>query len=209
METQADISARQLAEMQAERRPWVSIDLAVGSITWGPDGAKVIGSYELKNSGHRPAMNVFVQDAVVPFFGPDPHDNVLDRVKEILEVVQKNPGMGFALFPDQSRSVGSTNPLTQKDVVKFQDWFRSLKSPGAPADAPLRAAPNAIPLVIVYAIDYGGDVEGAHHQDFCWAFIGPRDPANPNGGTLPTPINSNLSASEIKVVYGSIGCGAN
>jgi len=48
METQADISARQLAEMQAERRPWVSIDLAVGSITWGPDGAKVIGSYELK-----------------------------------------------------------------------------------------------------------------------------------------------------------------
>src|SRR4029077_18679054 len=40
----------QLDEMQADRRPWVAIDIKVGGITWSPEGASVAREYEVKNT---------------------------------------------------------------------------------------------------------------------------------------------------------------
>lgn len=205
---QFTVYKQQAGIMEADHRPRVSIDIAVGEIAWKPDGVHVVRSYELKNSGHSTATNVFVQDAVAPFIGPGDSGNFRGQSKKILEAVKKNPGVGFPLFPEQTRHVSSTDPFAQKDILDYQEWVRTLRPPGEP-DSPAPSAIDVIPLIVVYAVDYGAEVGQPHHQTFCWAYIGPRDPSSPYGGTLPTPINRAVPAAEVAVLYGGIDCGAN
>jgi hypothetical protein len=65
---QLSVMRGQLVEMQAERRPWISIEVADHSgIVWDDRGARLSISFKLVNVGKAPATNVFFEaKAVLP-----------------------------------------------------------------------------------------------------------------------------------------------
>lgn len=200
---QYSVYTQQAAIMEADHRPRVSINIGVGSLIWAPDGVHVAHSYILRNSGHSTATDVFVQDAVVPFMGPGKDGNIIVQVKKVLDLVKGNPHLGFPLFPEDKGVVSSGAFLAQEDIEAFKRWITGFGTPKAPAPSP-----DAIPIVIVYAVDYGDDAGGPHHQTFCWVNIGRPNPDNPNGFLAPL-INTPIPAGQVKVVFGGMDCGAN
>jgi hypothetical protein len=65
---QLSVMRGQLAEMQAERRPWISIEVTRHSgIVWEERGARLSVFFQLKNVGKAPAMNIhFEAKAILP-----------------------------------------------------------------------------------------------------------------------------------------------
>ena len=68
---QLSVMQGQLSEMQAERRPWISIEVTGHSgIVWEERGARLSVVFKLKNVGKAPATNVFFEaKAILPKVG--------------------------------------------------------------------------------------------------------------------------------------------
>jgi hypothetical protein len=59
---QLSVMHGQLGEMQAERRPWISIEVTGhNGIVWDERGARLSVVFKLKNVGKTPATNVFFE----------------------------------------------------------------------------------------------------------------------------------------------------
>lgn len=199
----------QLDAMAADRRPWVAIDAEVGGITWRPEGATIPIKYLLTNTGRSPAMNVFVRDEIVAFIAPPPANGPIPRLKAVLSEVQQRPETGFGtftLFPNEKRPMLSAGNFSRVNLTAFQKYIQTF---GAPGDDPTtqRASVTAVPLTIVYIVDYGSDLGGMRHQTFCWASIGRPDPDHPLSSGLP--LEADVNVSPLKLTYGNVDCGAN
>ena len=107
----------------AANRPWVKAEIQVGGpLLYNVNGANFIIRYVLKNIGHSPATNIFVNPRVIaPAIGVD---SLFDLRGELMKtiVAQKaqagNP-FGFALFPDEIAVQNVTVSIPQDELKRI------------------------------------------------------------------------------------------
>jgi hypothetical protein len=190
MREQGTVMLGQLDEMRSDRRPWVSADISVGNITWDKAGAHISLQYEVKNTGHSPAMHVQAESAAVPFLMPAGEDSsvVLQRLKN--ELLIPIMSVGFPLFPGDSMNLQQQRSilLSRQDIEKYARSIVRSKQPDHPV--------KSVPLVIVYVVDYQFDVEPTHHQTCYTVDVHRIIPNSPTG--LAIPIDENISSTELK-----------
>jgi hypothetical protein len=103
---QLSVMQGQLSEMQAERRPWISIEVTGHSgIVWEERGARLSVVFKLKNVGKAPATNVFFEaKAILPKVGGPaiPTQAMLDYAADIRRRRDLGDIAGETYFPDQT-----------------------------------------------------------------------------------------------------------
>ncbi|QBR71584.1 hypothetical protein CU048_10170 [Beijerinckiaceae bacterium] len=73
MDEQTKISARQLTMVEAEQRPWISLDMQPeGPLTRDSNGWNFIVKYTINNVGKSPAFNVNFLATMIPIGDPQP-----------------------------------------------------------------------------------------------------------------------------------------
>jgi hypothetical protein len=90
----------------AANRPWIQVQAQVGGpIFYNVNGVNITINYHLKNIGHSPATNVFVDAHIfAPAIGVDGGSfNARDELDRIIAATNARPQMplGFPLFPDE------------------------------------------------------------------------------------------------------------
>jgi hypothetical protein len=90
----------------AANRPWIKIDLQVaGPIIYNVNGANIKLKYGLRNIGHSPATNVWIDTNI--FASAIGIDNVIEpraELQKIIAMLKTRPRspFGLALFPDET-----------------------------------------------------------------------------------------------------------
>lgn len=215
MQSERLVMQGQLTQMQNDRRPWVSVDVKIDSVTWGKDGAQIVIVYQLKNTGRSPAMHVLLGEDVLTWVGADPKRTPLGWISDMLagtKAKQAEPPLyGFPIFAGETKTVIAVHSFTRSDVEKFRQFLVSTKhSISDPDQPPLKDSELRLPLDVAYTIDYGFDMGATRHQTYCWASFGRTDHTDDLAGwRLVVPINVNLMSSQLGLSYGNIFCGAN
>jgi len=158
---QWNVMSGQLAEMQADRRPWVSapIPKITGPLQFTPGfGVEMWLTFHLKNTGHSPASRVRLSVEFVPRALPllEEQRKICDRYKTTPDPTAGSFIPEFTIFP------GDTD-------VPFNWWVVT--------DIADSSRP-AIVGCIVYEFTFG---KGYHQTGIIYDLLR-RDPNNPQGG---------------------------
>ncbi|HEY1258496.1 MAG TPA: hypothetical protein VGF34_04545 [Stellaceae bacterium] len=88
---------KQLHEMRANSRAWLSVDPKVSGVSWDAGGLHFTMRYTLKNTGRSPAMEIHFDDYEAIVFGKEQHP--IQWIADKRKVVP--PGTGYPLFPNE------------------------------------------------------------------------------------------------------------
>jgi hypothetical protein len=193
---------RQLDEMRVERRPWIEVDAYIGGVTWSEQGVHIVLRYEMKNTGHSPALHVLPRDEIVPFLSVDPKMAPIARLKQITAEQQKRQdNLGYPLLPGQTISSQGVLIFSKEQIDKYQsDMTRAdFRSPTTHEAAPPASEDKFLALSIIYVVDYTSDTDADHHQTYCWLNIYYIDPRDPLGPGRALPIGKDLPASSLRL----------
>jgi hypothetical protein len=176
MSTQAKIAKRQLTEMQTEARAWVSIEPAIGNITWDKDGITIYLKYYIKNTGNSPAMHVETQDNVVPWVAPEGPLAALKRMTAEQRRVTFKSVVGVPLFPKDTRELLAIRKFSREDITKNFEYLSTFRHD--PSEKPTLRAEDfkSVELTLLYFVDYTFGAGDAHHQHSCMSNIVRVDP---------------------------------
>jgi hypothetical protein len=117
-----DKVGKQLALMEADQRPWISIEAQIaGPISFSSFGAQLTSKITIKNVGKSPAFKVFVG------FNPTlveshlaTYKAMLSYCREIERQQNKNTPDGFVLFPGEEASEIWTGGIAEDQIEKFK-----------------------------------------------------------------------------------------
>jgi hypothetical protein len=126
---QLSIMSGQLDVMRAEQRPWVS---AIPSINhpfvYTPDEeASITIRYDLQNSGHSPATNVWVEQRFFPMMPADVRKQIEEVCTQDEKVAPRSPFdriLGFPVFPNDVNSVEWESIIQKDEIEKFNANFK-------------------------------------------------------------------------------------
>jgi hypothetical protein len=117
---QLNVMQRQLDEMQAEQRPWVSAAAAITEpfvYEYVPNGTTISLAYKLHNSGHSPANNVWIELAAFP---QQPDGDLLAAAEGVCKDRPAVPGarvaLGFTIFPDETVVIDWGSSITKTEI---------------------------------------------------------------------------------------------
>jgi hypothetical protein len=207
MNTQAQISERQLAEMQLEGRAWVSVEPAIGNVVWDKDGVTINLKFTIKNTGNVPAMHVEMRDNVVPSIAPESPFSVLKRMTNAERQVPKGNSAGVPLFPkDTLQLVGRVN-FSRVDITKNVQYLSTFRHNAS--DKPtFRPEDFKVALTLLYFVDYTFAAGDAHHQHSCMSSIVRVDPNKQIDFGVALPLDVNLSPPNVRLSSLPFGCEA-
>jgi hypothetical protein len=148
------VSSRQLEEMQAEQRPWVSVSSFQPTMTVDADQITIAIRYTGHNSGHKPAMGgVPMTSLTVPMMNGTHGDNL--SIQEVCKNAEPGAGAGFGIFPGDSllMETGVAIPLT---------WLKDAVVDSKNGDA------RVVHMMIKFCIAYKevGDAKTIHHTPY-------------------------------------------
>jgi hypothetical protein len=202
-------ASQQFSEMQRADRAWVSIEPAIGDVTWSADGLTIGLKYTLKNTGNSPAMHVSTQDAIVPWITP-PDEGAFAILKKMTSGqrrLDKGP-LGVPLFPHETLEVYSVVKYSRAAMERSFRYLRTFKHNPTDPDIPTDEVNKDIALMLVYFVDYLFDTGNAHHQHSCMARIDRVDPRKSVDLGVALPLGENLSPPNVRLTAVSFGCEA-
>lgn len=104
----------------AQERPWVSVNMRIGSnLVFDKGHGQITIDFLLKNFGNSPALEVEIEFKIITVL-----TNAWDVMKEISRIAknrskQRGEKIGHRIFPDQDEFVYSIGkPITQKEVYE-------------------------------------------------------------------------------------------
>ena len=124
-ERSIEVARRSVAKnaLVASNRPWIRADVTVaGQIFYNVNGVNFTLRYALKNVGHSPATNIWVDPRVfAPAIGVDAVFNSRAELQKIIAThkSQIDSPLGFALFPDEIATQNVTVSIGQDELKRI------------------------------------------------------------------------------------------
>lgn len=110
---QSQTSARQL---ELAERPWVFANVAVASpLIFDANGAHITLRFIFKNTGHSPAVGVWVDPEFYAMYPTRPHP-IDERRRLCNEIIQRSPGAGDTVFPGADTVQDITINMNKEDM---------------------------------------------------------------------------------------------
>jgi hypothetical protein len=164
---QANVMRLQIKEMDLEQRPWVSANsVTVEPLSYDVSGLRITLSFQLANSGHKPALDVWATMKAFPGY---PEQKSLRESAEIgLAICNLHHEPSVALFP------GDHLPYTMTTYVSDAEVKNSSFMPRATGKMVL----PAVIACVVYK-DLAGD---EHHTAYQFRIMSFKDG---HYGTIP------------------------
>jgi hypothetical protein len=120
---QAQITSRQLSVMEADQRPWVSIQPNGHSgLTWDERGMRIAVEFSVKNVGKSPATNFHFEAKLVLPRKAEPIDTekmMTDYADELRKRRASGRLAGDILYPDQPKQLGMSMLLTRDEIQRL------------------------------------------------------------------------------------------
>lgn len=128
----AEISERALF---AANRPWIKVDIGVGGpVTYDVNGVNFTFKFVLRNIGHSPATNVWVNPtAFLSYVTDEPgdHPSALNARKELLKKIAERKvapasPFGFAMFPDDVVDQEIKTTISKEEIDRATKLIKAL-----------------------------------------------------------------------------------
>jgi hypothetical protein len=197
----------QLNQMQADDRPWVSVEPAISGLTWDNEGMHFVVRYNLVNTGKSPAFKVSIDDHDALFTESHPIKWMDERLTNIDNTSSDKPSFGFPIFPNQTYPITIKHIISRKRIENERAALRTFKHSSSDPDGPLIPDANfVITINVGYIIlykDSGGNRDLRY--TYCWMQIGRPNPTDPFG---IIDIRFNEDAPQLRANMEAVVCGA-
>jgi hypothetical protein len=172
---------RQQTELST--RAWIEAEMvSAGPVTFGDTGAQVSFVIRTTNTGHSPALNVYILLKVVNSQSPD----IVGIQKELANGLASRPAeMGTSVFPGRDYLQPFQLTVEQQELEKEFTTF----------------AKGSLLLNVIGCVDYSIGSSSDHHQTF---FSYSLFSADNHGATAPIMNGVAAPAEKVKFVVGSI-----
>ena len=193
--TQLVVMKGQLDAMREDQRPWIRLDASLASdLTYDFSGdARILISYSVENTGHSPAIDVYVDEDTAVILG------VPIAAQKAVSERQKRRGfafsgvMGITLFPGQKHIIYKNIPIALSSIKAYQAKMES--DFRHPMDT------TYIPF-IVGCVDYKFAFSDDHHQT---GFIFDIRKQSPNGPLVLDLKDGNVSKDRLWLIPNIVG----
>jgi hypothetical protein len=169
-------TSKQLSEMRAEQRPWVSAQKIMGNgpISSDTGGITIPLTLEILNSGHGPAF--YVEVSLLPRLLSS---HMFDPVAQQKNCERKTRFFGVSLFPNQVTSLSYSATVTPKDIeTENAQWPPNAKPP--------------LTIFMLACVLYTDAISGTEHYTPYILKVGPM--ANGRPGNIKFPIDAQALA---------------
>jgi hypothetical protein len=189
-------------EFTASHRPWISVEISVGDLTYDAQGdVQIKVKFDLKNVGNSPATNVDIDSEFVVVFGDSrPFQKAISDRNKFRPSGTGNLGHAFLgdnLFPGETHTHFHILPISRASI----DAFNRKQA----ADFGRPVGETFFVPTLVGCVDYKFTFAEGRHQTGFILDLRKRDIKNPNIALRFDIREGNIPAERLWLVSGSIG----
>lgn len=162
----ANVSAKAASEsnklnrelFEASQRPWIKADVTIAApITFETDGMHLALKFDLRNTGHTPAMYAWPEWRIYSSRLLSPSALIKKQSELCSELIRPNGQNtpGLTIFPGEEKSITIITTLPQSDIAADMAPFQDVK---------IAREHPAISPVVLGCVDYQLPSRQEHHQ---------------------------------------------